>query len=281
MQLTLHPEVVTDAVGQALHVLAPFLRAAFECAEPMLAELAAIRSTLGAPPQNIHQDDYTLCSGRPGRLSAFVALQDIDEQMGPTWFLPGTHSDVRRQNALVSRTRKAKMFGTGPVRLGTMPTGSCTLHDTGVLHAGGANHSPHGRWLFHMTFVPEMIQFTCMDYYRPLMHLGVHSVGELERREIRAQDDSETIRLKAIWTSLLEDPEILQLKAKHDKAVWQSKVGEYDLELWMALLRYKVEATVAIAHVGFIATRFSLCDAAAAAPHELRATVAFPVHARA
>lgn len=261
MQLALEPKEVVEAVVQALRTLAPFLRAAFECADPMLAELASIRSTRGAPPQPIHQDDYTPCSGPPGRLSAFVALQDIDEPMGPTWFLPGTHSDVHKQNAMTSRTRKAQLFRAGPVRLGTGPTGACTLHHTGVLHAGGANRSCRGRWLFHMTFVPEVLQFTCLDYYKPLIELGVYTLGELERGVLRARDDGETVRLKAQWTLLLEDPDISRLKAEYDRHVWAARAVEYDLELWMALCRYKVEAALAMAQFGLFVARTSACGA--------------------
>ena len=75
----------------------------------------------GAPRQPLHAD--TPRSDAPVLLTAFLALQDIDEDMGPTTFLPGTHADAEAHAALSSPTEKAKLLSQGR-RLGDMPEGA-------------------------------------------------------------------------------------------------------------------------------------------------------------
>mmetsp|Transcript_71395 Transcript_71395/g.220474 ORF Transcript_71395/g.220474 Transcript_71395/m.220474 type:complete len:352 (-) Transcript_71395:67-1122(-) len=220
LSLGLEVPVVAAAVTQSLRALAPLLRGALECDEPLLADLAAIRSAEGAPPQPLHMDDNTSWSGPPVRMSAFVALQDVDELMGPTVFLPGTHASPEAQAAMQTGAGKARLLRRGAVRLGTMPAGAGTLHQTGVLHAGGANGSPRGRWLFHMSFVPDRLAIPALDYYAPMCKLGVHALGELERGAVRGQDEDETKRLSALWTSLLADEEIKSWKETFEYSLY-------------------------------------------------------------
>lgn len=53
-----------------------------------LFELAAFCTSSGAGRQVVHAD--TLWSKQPALYTCTVALQDIDEEMGPTLFIPGT-----------------------------------------------------------------------------------------------------------------------------------------------------------------------------------------------
>jgi len=148
-------------------------------------------------------------------LTAFVALQDVDEQMGPTIFLPGTHVNLEALRAIKSPSKKAKFLRASSIRLGTMPTGSCTLYNTTLLHAGTSNNSPRSRWLFYMSFVPALrlvISNSIRDVYKTMCQLGVHSLGELERGNIRSQDDDETKRLTALWTDqVINDQDLNRL----------------------------------------------------------------------
>lgn len=206
LKLTLEP-IVVDMLAEALKVLGPYFRRALGADEPHLVEFGAMRTTHGSPRQPIHPDTYTPCDVGPALLTAFVALQDIDEQMGPTTFLPGTHTDMQARVALSMDFLKPRMIQSTPVRFGSMPAGSCTLYDTRTLHAGGANNSPHKRWLFYATFAsPEqMLQYELLDYWRKQMvDLGVHTLGELERRAVRSDKDAETTELRAKWSKLFQ-----------------------------------------------------------------------------
>jgi ectoine hydroxylase-related dioxygenase (phytanoyl-CoA dioxygenase family) len=52
-----------------------------------LFELAAFYTSPGAGRQVVHAD--TLWSKQPALYTCAVALQDVDEEMGPTLFIPG------------------------------------------------------------------------------------------------------------------------------------------------------------------------------------------------
>ena len=53
-------------------------------------ELACLISEPGSQQQPLHPD--TPYTPRPPLYAAFVALQDVDVEMGPTIYLPGTHT---------------------------------------------------------------------------------------------------------------------------------------------------------------------------------------------
>ena len=61
-------------------------------ADAVLYELAALISDPGAPAQPFHPDTPFLDEQGVAVLTAFVALQPIDETMGPTRFLPASHT---------------------------------------------------------------------------------------------------------------------------------------------------------------------------------------------
>ena len=83
------------AAGPALEeALAP-LREAFSGTlgdDAELFELAALVSDPRAPRQPAHPDTPFRPNDGAAIITAFVALQDIDEDMGPTIYLPGTHT---------------------------------------------------------------------------------------------------------------------------------------------------------------------------------------------
>ena len=88
LKLLLQPPV-TEAIQEALGSLQEL------CIEMLgvdaeLFELAVLVSDPGAKNQRVHPD--TQYSESPVVLSAFIALQDIDETMGPTTYLPRTHN---------------------------------------------------------------------------------------------------------------------------------------------------------------------------------------------
>lgn len=211
LKLALEPPVA-EALAELLGTLGPYIRGALGSEEPVLAELGAIRSTDGAPNQPLHSDTSP---GDPRRLlTTFVALQDVDEAMGPTTFLPGTHRDEQAHRALTSAEAKTELLRTAPVRLGVMPAGSCALYDSRLLHAGGANESPRTRWLLYLSFGASRQTARALrgDSY-PELQRAAHTLSQLEAGpdgDMRANlSEQEAREYEAMWASLLQPREVV------------------------------------------------------------------------
>ena len=110
-------------------------------------DLVALRTEPGAARQPLHSD--TPYQKLPGLFCAFIALQDVDDDMGHTLFLPQTHTDhtlwnVRRQDQeTYISSRKAVQSG--------LKTGDVAIFDSRVLHCGLGNTSNKRRILFYCT----------------------------------------------------------------------------------------------------------------------------------
>lgn len=102
--------------------------------------------------QTIHSDvEFAINSRRI--FTTFVALQNIDEDMGPTEIWPGTHSEYF--------CSFYKPFMLGPVdsyyiehppELMKLRAGDAVIIDTRVMHCGGKNISNVDRLLFHFSW---------------------------------------------------------------------------------------------------------------------------------
>jgi hypothetical protein len=99
----------------------------------------------------------------PAMLTCFVALQDVDESMGPTYFLPGTNNlEAHRQffgggggGGAAGPGSKEALLSARRVVAGTLRKGSCVLFDPRTLHCAGANRCQDPdttRALFYFTF---------------------------------------------------------------------------------------------------------------------------------
>jgi len=117
-----------------------------------LVELGVITSHPGAQSQIIHAD-VDFCGTARKIFTTFVALQAVDESMGPTEIWPGTHT------AYFCEFYKEKMLGpvdpyyqeNKPERM-TIEAGDAVLLDTRVMHRGGDNCSQADRMLFHFSW---------------------------------------------------------------------------------------------------------------------------------
>lgn len=117
-----------------------------------LVELGVITSHPGAQSQIIHAD-VDFCGTARKIYTTFVALQDIDESMGPTEIWPGTHT------AYFCEFYKPRMLGPvdpyyeeNPPERMTLKAGDAVLMDTRVMHRGGENRSNADRMLFHFSW---------------------------------------------------------------------------------------------------------------------------------
>jgi Phytanoyl-CoA dioxygenase (PhyH) len=192
LTLPLGPNPVMDALYSVLcqsSVLPAILRSAFRSScdntdgvddddDPVLYELSTLISDPGSQRQVVHPDN-PLLAGSPASVAAasasngdddnnnnvpvlltcFVALQDVTEDMGPTVYLPGTHTtEAHRQffstdDGDGDNNTKDSLLESNPKVLGLLNEGDCSLYDSRVLHCGSANRHPtQSRALLYMSF---------------------------------------------------------------------------------------------------------------------------------
>mmetsp|Transcript_17163 Transcript_17163/g.16489 ORF Transcript_17163/g.16489 Transcript_17163/m.16489 type:complete len:339 (+) Transcript_17163:54-1070(+) len=114
-----------------------------------LFELAAFYTLSGAGRQVLHAD--TLFSSKPALYTCAIALQDISEDMGPTLFIPGSHTKMI-QKKFDSKKTKDEVLLNYPHELSTLNTGDVSIYDSRVLHCGTPNRSNKKRILIYVTF---------------------------------------------------------------------------------------------------------------------------------
>mmetsp|Transcript_26992 Transcript_26992/g.49720 ORF Transcript_26992/g.49720 Transcript_26992/m.49720 type:complete len:376 (+) Transcript_26992:172-1299(+) len=127
-----------------------------------LYELGALISDPGSERQLLHADynyqpDFQ--PDIPPALTCFVALQDIDERMGPTTFLPSSatkeyHEEIAigQQDEYGDGADTSELLSAAPNNLATLGTGDCSLYNPMTLHCGGANRSDKRRVIFYFSF---------------------------------------------------------------------------------------------------------------------------------
>lgn len=151
-----------------------------------LHEISSLVADPGAPRQCIHADTIVLpCPQYPKSSMAplytcFIALQDVEDAMGPTLFLLQTHQDhtlwnVRRQDQeTYISSRKAVQSG--------LKTGDVAIFDSRVLHSGLGNTSDKRRILFYCTVSSQR------DWPLPGGLHGSNSVLPADRGRWRVSD---------------------------------------------------------------------------------------------
>jgi hypothetical protein len=155
LKLSLQAPPVRAALKEAALSLRPLVAGMLADENAELFELAALVSDPGAPRQPIHPDTPFVANEGPLIVTAFLALQDIDESMGPTTFVPGTHTAAAHRaysSSANGAAAKVALLSNTPNRRGLLLAGDATLFDSRLLHCGGANHSLRRRVLFYFSF---------------------------------------------------------------------------------------------------------------------------------
>lgn len=151
--------IVKKALQEAVTNLSPFLLGMDGMKDSgNLHELSCIISDPGSPTQCIHCDTPWLPNVAP-LYTFFIALQDVESDMGHTTYLPKTH--VAEAHSIFNAGIKQKenlISVTPPVRT-QLTKGDVVIFDSRVLHSGGANTSEKRatedgkrRVLFYFTF---------------------------------------------------------------------------------------------------------------------------------
>jgi ectoine hydroxylase-related dioxygenase (phytanoyl-CoA dioxygenase family) len=166
LTMPLGPDIVTKSLQQLL--CKSSVRDTMEeliSPEAILYELSCLISDPGSQRQNVHPDNpvieqSNLSVNEPTLLTCFVALQDIDMSMGPTVWIPNTHTrevHEKFQNEQPGYdgedSPKDGILRNSPHKLGLLKKGSCAIFDSRLLHCGSANRSEGtSRALFYFSF---------------------------------------------------------------------------------------------------------------------------------
>jgi hypothetical protein len=160
----LMPLEESSAVMQACYELLLENRVLSETIESILGpaaqlyELGSIVSDPGSERQMLHADynyqpDFQ--PELPPALTCFVALQDIDANMGPTTFLPASATSLYHQEIEDRQwdfSSKEGLLAESPNMLSTLNSGDCSIYNPMTLHCGGANRSEKRRCIFYFSF---------------------------------------------------------------------------------------------------------------------------------
>jgi ectoine hydroxylase-related dioxygenase (phytanoyl-CoA dioxygenase family) len=143
-----------------------------------LFELATMISDPGAPAQPLHPDSLYQNTTHP-ILTCFIALQDINSEMGPTLFIPGSatqrhHEDL--QNRHLDPEAKG-LVATAYNELATLGSGDCSLYSSMTLHCGSANVSENRRCLLYFSFRNNHV-------YRDNCRSGASIRSEIKERKL-------------------------------------------------------------------------------------------------
>jgi hypothetical protein len=153
MFLPMSEPIVRQAFTEATRQLRPVIdELDGMLATGVLHELSSIISDPGSPTQCMHCDTPWLSSVAP-LYTFFIAIQDVEEGMGHTTFIPGSHTQeahkifngpIKQKNELIAASRSVKS---------NLKIGDVAIFDSRILHAGGANtDSDRRRILFYFTF---------------------------------------------------------------------------------------------------------------------------------
>jgi len=128
--------------------------------QAVLYELSCLISDPGSQRQVMHPDN-PMIPGReePTLLTCFIALQDVDINMGPTVYMPRTNTETIHEafkDETVaegeSESPKDKLLRTKKTVLGTLTKGCCSIYDSRLLHCGSANRGKDSRAIFYFSF---------------------------------------------------------------------------------------------------------------------------------
>ena len=149
-------DAIVDALNELLHpsdgALGPLW--AELCGEDApLYELCSLVTWPGSLRQSVHPD--AAHQPNPPLFAAFIATQDITEEMGPTLFLPGTQlPGLMRAKFDDISTRQDMIAEFTTPKAALLKAGDLAIFDMRCLHVGQANHPDSGkcRVLFNLTF---------------------------------------------------------------------------------------------------------------------------------
>jgi ectoine hydroxylase-related dioxygenase (phytanoyl-CoA dioxygenase family) len=170
LKLDLREPIVGEALANILSLVGPSLLQLLG-SRAELFELGALISDGGSTQQPLHPD--TPWTRAISVITVIVALQDVDQSMGPTIYLPRTHTQ-RARAAMWGFDPKgdediAEVLAESTLRIPLPRCGDGVLFDSRTMHCGGANESNRRRVLFYFSFKRRPSRLSSILERVPLM----------------------------------------------------------------------------------------------------------------
>lgn len=173
-------EIITEALNEVIRKSAVGQTIASILSDKaVLHEFSCLMSDPGSQRQVVHPDTPFIVGKGPALYTCFIALQDVRLDMGPTTWLPGTHTAEAHEafkdtggprEAFMNTggssdgddgdSRKDALLKNQPAVLGLLSKGSCAIFDSRCLHCGTANKSMDSRALFYFSFKNPDVGYT-------------------------------------------------------------------------------------------------------------------------
>jgi len=172
---------VRQALKEVLTPLKPVISDALG-SDAELFELGALVSDPRAPRQPVHPDTPYRDGQGAAAITAFFALQDVEEDMGPTGIIPRTHTKEmhERFNSRDDGGReRIQILREKPNHLGVLNTGDANLIDSRLIHCGGGNDSAKRRVLFYLSFKAKEARVPSGSLFYHLRRAG-YTIGDID-----------------------------------------------------------------------------------------------------
>eukprot|EP00930_Biecheleria_cincta_P088775 TRINITY_DN78025_c0_g1_i1.p1 TRINITY_DN78025_c0_g1~~TRINITY_DN78025_c0_g1_i1.p1 ORF type:complete len:437 (-),score=66.44 TRINITY_DN78025_c0_g1_i1:11-1321(-) len=140
-----------------------------------LWELGAVVSEPGAAPQPVHFDAAEECL-----YTAFVALQPITYEMGPTHFLPGTNTKIAHEQF---EANPGEFVESLKPTAAVLEAGDAVIYDSRILHCGGQNVSNQTRALLYITFRHPAVDAKALGIHQHSIRASIR--GKFRLRHFR------------------------------------------------------------------------------------------------
>mmetsp|Transcript_19934 Transcript_19934/g.63411 ORF Transcript_19934/g.63411 Transcript_19934/m.63411 type:complete len:374 (-) Transcript_19934:172-1293(-) len=156
MFMPMSEPIVREGLEEIVQRLGPLLQEAIG-ADGMVHEISSLVADPGSPRQCIHADTIHMpCPQYPDvsvepLYTFFVALQDVEDNMGHTTFLPQTQTADAHLMWNSSPKAKEKFIEANPAVISSLKKGDVAIFDSRLLHCGCANTSDKRRVLFYFT----------------------------------------------------------------------------------------------------------------------------------
>lgn len=149
---------VSKGLSEAITNLSPLLRETVT-EDGTVHEISSFVADPGSPRQCVHADTIVLpCPQYPTAFmepiyTVFLALQDVQDDMGHTQFFPKTHTkDVHLiWNSKAVQGDTPRFVSVNPVVQSALKKGDAAIFDSRLLHCGMANSSKLRRVIFYFS----------------------------------------------------------------------------------------------------------------------------------
>jgi hypothetical protein len=155
---------------EASSPLTAFFRELFDGKDASFHELSALVCDKGAFTQRVHAD--TTYQAECPLFTVFVAVQEVAQGMGPTLFIPGSHTAEAHREL---RYHRQDYLTVATYQSGHLQKGDCVVMDSRTLHCGDANTESR-RALFYFTLLnPNFTDMGGGSMFKDL-NLNLHDI---------------------------------------------------------------------------------------------------------